>query len=173
MTMQMQMPPINNPFDWTEAALLRLRSLLKAGHSRRRIAEFFSEEYKRPFTKNQIHGAVDRYKLADLGATIRVPRPKAIKKRKPSLPQLFSRPRDIGPDLRAPGPKTITSSDFKIRSVAVHDYAKCKWVEGDPTVGGHTVCGQPAAINWQGNPKPYCHHHCEIAYVKPRERAHG
>lgn len=50
--------------------------------------------------------------------------------------------------------------------MATHPYAQCKWIDGDPK-GAYTVCAQPAAINVQGNARPYCPHHCAIAYVPP------
>jgi hypothetical protein len=54
---------------------------------------------------------------------------------------------------------------------ALHWVATCKWIDGDPMAGEYTVCGQPAAIKPNGDAKPYCPHHCSIAYLKPRERA--
>lgn len=57
----------------------------------------------------------------------------------------------------------------KAAPTATHAYATCKWIDGDPK-GLYSVCAQPAAVDLKGNPRPYCQHHCSIAYLKPGER---
>lgn len=171
MTMQIQIKTPGDQFVWDESALSRLRALLKAGHNRRKIAEIFSQEQRRPFTKNQIHGAVSRYAMADLFPT-NPGRPKENKpkRQKPSAPRLFRR-NNVIQFTKRNDTSVIAPPTSRIRSAALHDYAKCKWIDGDPMYGEYSVCGQPAALNGQGNAKPYCPHHCSIAYVAPRARA--
>lgn len=163
---------ISATFDWNESALSRLRALIKAGHSNSAIAEIFAREYNRPFTRNQIIGAASRYALSGLAGVFKPksgPKPAAIKKRVPSAPRLLKADTTQYMTPKRKHVATVSTAS-KIRSPIVHDYAKCKWIDGDPKYGPSSVCGQPAAVNLQGNPKPYCPHHCSIAYVMPRER---
>ncbi|HYD06093.1 MAG TPA: GcrA family cell cycle regulator [Reyranella sp.] len=59
-----------------------------------------------------------------------------------------------------PAPKTSTR-------VATHAGSKtCSWPMGDPKQPGFHFCGEPAEAG-----KPYCAHHCHVAYHKKSEAA--
>jgi GcrA cell cycle regulator len=59
-----------------------------------------------------------------------------------------------------PAPKTSTR-------VAAHVGSKtCSWPMGDPKQPGFHFCGEPAEAG-----KPYCAHHCHVAYHKKSEAA--
>ena len=68
-----------------------------------------------------------------------------------------------GPDaLEAPPPAPNTST-----RVASHVGSKtCSWPMGDPKQPGFHFCGEPAEAG-----KPYCAHHCHVAYHKKSEAA--
>ena len=141
--------------DWQQADLEDIKDLLKAGLSRSKIAIKFSELRGRTFTKGQIVGAIERYGLSGYLSVMA----------RPARPRLLVRSRQAPPpkrEARVIVPRPLTA-------VSVHDYATCKWINGDPREE-YTVCGQPAAINDGGSPRSYCPHHCSIAYIKPGER---
>jgi hypothetical protein len=138
--------------DWQKSDLEHVRDLLTKGHSRSRIASLLSGILGKPFTKGQIAGVIERYRLAGLMPVFARPAmPKApVRSRAVVITKRKSRLVPVMPARQSASP--------------IHDYATCKWIDGDPRET-YTVCGQPAAINAQGNPRPYCPHHCSIAYV--------
>jgi len=148
----------NEPFKWTEEAYQFLDEQLRSGASRVMIANAFTERYGRTFTKGSISGAVDRrWSGGHPEAGKAIPKIKVehgkqtvVRLNKKKLTPVIAQPRELP---------------------SLHWVATCKWIDGDPMAGEYTVCGQPAAIKPNGDAKPYCPHHCSIAYLKPRERA--
>ena len=142
--------------DWTTERDTLLRTLYAEGRKDHEIAFILNEETGSDF----IYRAVEnrRRKLGLQRAIKQVvyaretakQREKVFKERKPVVVPVAS----IFPDK----PKT-----------GVHDYAVCKWIDGDPK-GRFTVCAQPAAIDSKGNARSWCPHHCSIVYIKPGER---
>lgn len=161
-------------FTWSPAALEALKEPLRQGLTMSQIALCLSEKFRTVFTRNQIAGVIERYKLKGLRPAALPAKTKPIRKTQPSRPYIR----------RSPGPGTGTVTITKQRNVPtisgmsriidqrVHDYATCKWIDGDPR-GEHSVCKQPAAINREGNAKPYCPHHCSIAYVPVQSRRYS
>lgn len=146
----------NEPFTWTEEYYQFLDEQLKSGASRKMIAETFTLRYGRLFTKGSISGAVDR-----------------------RWPNRSMKMRDTQPLMNSvgAGKGTIIRKRKKAATIAqtraaptLHHVSGCKWIDGDPMAGDYTVCGQPAALKPNGDAKPYCPHHCSIAYLKPNER---
>lgn len=147
----------NDVFKWTEEAYQFLEQQLKSGASRTMIAAAFSERYGRILTKGSISGAVDR-RWHDGPAVVREKKP---------LMNSVAQNRTV----KLTKKKTTAVAVAKPRTMATeHWVATCKWIDGDPMAGEYTVCGQPAAIKPNGDAKPYCPHHCSIAYLKPQDR---
>lgn len=47
---------------------------------------------------------------------------------------------------------------------------QCKWPIGDPARPGFTFCDRVAIIDSEGSERPYCEHHCAMAYQEPKRR---
>lgn len=154
--------------EWAEDTVQRLRKLWEAGLSTAAIGRQLG------VTKNAVVGKAHRLNLPLRPSPIRYtsePRP-----RKPRVPrvQKQSLPLLACLDGSAPTPEPRKPYVPKIRhpeapmavptpakSVFVRPPTPCCWPFGDPKdKENFRFCGEPSKLG-----RPYCHLHCEIAYV--------
>ena len=129
---------------WTPERVTLLRSLYAAGFHDGKIAERINKETGANFNDRSVNAK--RVKIGAAPAQKKVIHSRQkVPVKKPAVPKIPYNPN------------------------RTHTYAVCKWIDGDPK-GVFSVCAQPAAINREGNARPYCPHHCSIAYIQPNDR---
>ncbi len=174
--------------DWTDDAIIRLRSLWDEGLSTAEIGRRLS------ISKNSVVGKAHRLELPARPSPIRrgpgavgVPReatPRRVSG--PTLPSMATEepeavappnlPKPPMPHL-VPQPKPHSGTPVAVRSrpslvaamtapvrLAPRTPACC-WPIGEPGTPSFRFCGDPALSN-----KPYCGPHADIAYVRVRDR---
>src|SRR5262249_9021965 len=80
-----------------------------------------------------------------------------------SVPTVDSDPAPLKPAVRAPLPAVLSLTTAE-KVIALASGA-CRWPYGDPRHSDFHFCGNPVAE------KPYCEHHCTMAYMAPPTRS--
>jgi GcrA cell cycle regulator len=162
--------------DWTDDAIIRLRSMWDEGLSTAEIGRRLS------ISKNSVVGKAHRLDLPARPSPIRrdpsvvsVPREPAPRRVSGStLPSMaVAEPeiveptkvvaRPVSPAIPPSRPSLVAAMSTPIR-LAPRAPACC-WPIGEPGTPSFRFCGDPALSN-----KPYCGPHADIAYVRVRDR---
>lgn len=156
-------------FDWTDAAIGRLRTLWAEGHSTAEIGRRLG------ITKNSVVGKSHRLDLPARPSPIRQdgprqpPRPRRL--RGPTLPSLQSLPapapthEEATRAAPAPAPAAPRAPDTMATLQPPSGRQPCCWPIGEPGTASFRFCSEP---NLAG--KPYCPDHSLLAYRKKRDR---
>lgn len=136
---------------WTAPRIELLRRLHAEGYNDGKIAEKINEATGSEFMARGIENC--RRKLG-----LRMAQKRVLMPRRATVLPFRRKKVDPVPSAFPEKPKST-----------VHEYAVCKWINGDPK-GIYSVCAQPAAVDAKGNPRSWCPHHCSIVYIKPGER---
>jgi GcrA cell cycle regulator len=176
--------------EWSDEAIVRLRSLWDEGHSTAEIGRRLG------MSKNAVVGKAHRLDLPARPSPIRrggdgTPRPKRPSVRRPpvagpTLPPLASLGEAETAALRrrqamartpshAPSPASgqaarapIVTPAPRLQAVAPRPYGRvitCCWPIGEPGTLSFRFCDEPSVPG-----KPYCDAHAELAYVRIREK---
>lgn len=139
---------------WTNERVDRLKVLWTDGMTAEQIACDLGDT-----TRNAVLGKVDRLGLEPRRKG--VPRGSRSRARdKPHTPQAFPRAPDTE-ELQELASKPPRAG--KPLSVLDIDHTTCKWPLDDGP--DYTFCGAKPKAG-----KPYCPHHCAVAYIKPKSR---
>ena len=138
------------PTDWTDERLARARELKQQGLSAAKIAAAIGGGA----TRNSVIG---KFARLDAKAAPKGPAPKLVMKKAPSAPLLVVE----APVVEAP-------TTFVCLRVSIADIKPphCRWPIGDPRDPDFAYCGRE-----RDGDKPYCAHHCAIAYLPVLTRA--
>jgi len=169
--------------EWTDDAIIRLRSLWDEGLSTAEIGRRLN------ISKNSVVGKAHRLDLPARPSPIRrdpdakMPLREAAPRRVsgPTLPSLAEAPEAVAPHVVA---RTIPPARPLLKAVEARPFVagggahqppqavrlaprtpSCCWPIGEPGTPSFRFCGDPALAN-----KPYCGPHAEIAYVRVRDR---
>lgn len=153
---------------WTDERVELLKLLWEVkGQTARQIAEALGGT-----TRNAVIGKAHRLRFS-----VRT-RPKAPPKARKYLPHLTqAKDAKHASKVSVPWRQTYKRVPIKVAKPDIDEppslrlplveltYKTCKW-PGEKEQGGFDFCGHKT---W--NDKPYCEHHCSIAYQPPRERS--
>jgi GcrA cell cycle regulator len=174
--------------DWTDDAIIRLRSLWDEGLSTAEIGRRLS------ISKNSVVGKAHRLELPARPSPIRrglgaVGAPREAAPRRvsgPTLPSMATpepavatppqpNPQPLAHPLAQPKPQSGAPVVVRNRPSLVAAMTApvrlaprtpaCCWPIGEPGTPSFRFCGDPALSN-----KPYCGPHADIAYVRVRDR---
>lgn len=162
---------------WTDDEVERAIALWKDGRSASEIAKDLGPR----FTRNAVLGKMQRV----LGPAVhrspasppegRPPRPKP-----PSEPRGPKQPPTpvVRLPVPAPEPKPLEPRE-PVYAVAVvpllgacvlPERHQCKWPIGSPGSASFRFCNSKRALNAEGEERPYCETHCELAFQPPRKK---
>ncbi len=155
----------NASIDWTEAVLLRLRSLWAEGHSTAEIGRRLG------ISKNAVVGKAHRLSLPARPSPItrrscaRQPRP--VRSQRVTLPAIGA---PVAAALVTAHPaanvavqpvEAIPINTPRTPSPRAGRVTECCWPVGQPGQSGFRFCSEPSEPS-----KPYCAEHCRCAYVR-------
>ncbi|MGB0671655.1 MAG: GcrA family cell cycle regulator [Rhodospirillales bacterium] len=155
--------------DWTPTRVNALIALWNEGISTSEIGNRLG------VTKNAVVGKVHRLGLPKRQSPIRTggsssPKPRA--KRKPRAtakpaPHQAPLPRAPRPAQPSAQRRTLAEADAQAKKVNLEDLKSgmCSWPIGEPGTPEFKFCG-----NHSVEGRPYCGAHCEVAYVRGRDK---
>ena len=168
------MPNTSTDFDWTDAAIVRLKALWAEGHSTAEIGR------RMGISKNAVIGKSHRLNLTARPSPIRPARQvKDCRPRRISCPSLAelqgkppATPKPAAPPvpaaparLAAPTLVLAPTSEPLPARVALLSKHPCAWPIGEPGTTSFRFCAELAQTG-----KPYCLDHCTKAYVEKTKR---
>jgi GcrA cell cycle regulator len=140
-------------FVWTDTVITDLKSLTTEGFSAGAIAGKLSEKYGVLLSRNAILGKCHRLGIRRERPTRPVAVPKTITSKPKASPKLSPHPFV---------PRVVELASLNLPFVEWRR-GQCMFACGNDEDGGHLFCGHPVAAE-----KPYCAHHCAIAYYSPQ-----
>lgn len=160
---------------WTEDRVETLTKLWAEGLSASQIAGRLGG-----VTRNAVIGKVHRLGLSGRVTPSRASRPRPSKPRQPSHPGRINSYRtagatahkmDAAPE-KNPMPELVPAPLREVEippgeraTILTLSDKTCRWPIGDPSGDEFHFCGRNPTVN-----KPYCEHHCQIAYQPAQDR---
>ena len=157
--------------EWTEQRIEMLRKLWGQGQTASQIATLLGG-----VTRNAVIGKAHRLGLTGRPSPIKREGTEAAAPRRKPAAQRRQQPAVEAPRYSAPAPEMTetrpepvvaqTKAPSAPRVAAQAGSKSCSWPVGDPKQPGFHFCGDAAEAG-----RPYCAHHCGIAYHRKSEAA--
>ncbi len=151
---------------WTDERVEELKQLWAEGLSASQIANRIGG-----VTRNAVIGKVHRLGLSGRATPAAPSRGRHIELAKPARePSEVTVQRAERPYTETVGEGPVVEpamlSGGEPATVSTLSRNMCKWPIGDPAMEDFHFCGQPASAG-----KPYCAHHCEVAFQPAQRRS--